>query len=307
VPASSTVRVVLHPLHVPGTREALDGVDGVELLCPDDSDLPAALASASVLVTYRWEDHYLVSSLRWIQSLSAGVDQFPLDRLADAGVVLTSARGVNAPAVAEHAFALLLALTRGVGASVRRAGEWRPLLGEEIGGRTMAVVGLGAVGEEVARRAAAWGLRVVGVKRRPDDYRGVAERVVGPDRLGDVLAEADIAVVALPETAETRRVIDARALRALGRGWVINVGRGSAVDVDALLAALERDELAGVGLDVTDPEPLPADHPLWAHPRVVITPHIAGLTPRFASRFVPLFVANLDAFRGRGEWTNRVV
>jgi len=306
VAESSTVRVLLHPLHVPGTAEALARIDGIELLTPADEEA-VRQTSAPVIVTYRWEPEYLTDTLRWVQATSAGVDQFPLEELAAAGVVLTSARGVNAPAVAEHAFALLLALTRGVGVSVRRVGEWRPLLGDEIGGKTMAVVGLGAIGEEIARRAVAWGMSVLGVKRRPDGYEGAAERVVGPDRLDEVLAEADVAVVALPDTPETRRLIDAPALRVFGRGWLINVGRGSAVDTDAVLAALERDELAGVGLDVTDPEPLPPDHPLWSHPRVVITPHIAGLTPRFGVRFAPLFAANLDAFCGRGRWVNRVV
>lgn len=308
VGTADRVVVVLHPLHPPGVPEALEAVPGVELVRPPD---PGAVrehleAGAPVLVTYRWEDDYLTPALRWVQSISAGVEQFPTERLAAAGVVLTSARGVNAPAVAEHAFALLLSLTRGVGASVRRAGEWRPFVGDEIGGRTMVVLGLGAVGEEVARRARGWGMRVIGVKRHPQLYRGPVEEVIGPDLLLSALAEADVVVAALPDTPETRGVIGAEALDALGRGWVVNVGRGSAVEADALLAALEQGELQGVGLDVTDPEPLPAGHPLWSHPRVVITPHVGGLSPRYGPRLAQLFAVNLEAFAGRGPWTNRV-
>ncbi len=305
--STGEVAVVLHPLHPPGVPEALAGVPGIRLVRPPDPPAVAeALARAPVLVTYLWDDDYLTPTLRWVQSISAGTEQFPVGRLAAAGVVLTSARGVNAPAVAEHAFALLLALTRGVVMSVRRAGTWRPFVGEEIGGRTMVVLGLGAVGGEIARRALAWDMRVIGVKRHPGNYAGPVDTVVGPDRLLDVLAEADVVVSALPDTADTRRILDARALEALGRGWVVNVGRGSAVDADAVLAALEDGELRGVGLDVTDPEPLPPDHPLWTHPRVVVTPHVGGLSPRYGERLATLVAANLAAFAGRGVWTNRV-
>lgn len=279
------------------------------LIEPEEDGVVEALSDASVLVTYAWRPEYLTSNLAWVQSVSAGTEQFPVDEFRRAGVVLTSASGVHGPPVAEHAFALLLALTRAVGVSTRDAVEkrWRQRAGEEIGGRTLAVLGLGTIGEEIARRADAWGLRVIGTKQDPSTYRGVAAKVVRPEHTVDVCREADIVVCVLPDAADTRGIVGAEALAALGEGWLVNVGRGSAVDEAALIAALENGTLRGAGLDVFADEPLPEDSPLWVHPRVVITPHIAGLSPRYGERLRAVFESNLDAFAGRAEWRGRVV
>jgi phosphoglycerate dehydrogenase-like enzyme len=123
----------------------------------------------------------------------------------------------------------------------------------------------------------------------------------------EVCRRADIVVSVLPETAATRGVIGAEALEALGEGWVINVGRGSAVDTSALLAALDSGSLQGAGLDVFEVEPLPEDSPLWNHPRIIVTPHTAGFSPRYGERLVALFQHNLNAFRSAGAWRGRVI
>jgi phosphoglycerate dehydrogenase-like enzyme len=305
-----TVPVVLHPRHPRGVAEAFRSSAAFQLVEPaDDAGIVDALSEAPILVSFVWRPEFQSSRLGWVQSVSAGVEQFPVDSLADAGITLTSARGVHAPQVAEHVFALILAMTRGVGIAMRDAvgAVWRQRMGEELGGKTIGILGLGSIGEEVARKAHAWGLDVIGTKFDPAGYDGVARRVLGPEGTVEVCAEADIVVVVLPDTPGTRGIVDARALAALGAGWVVNVGRGAAIDHASLIEALERGPLRGAGLDVFETEPLPADSPLWSHPRVVLTPHTAGFSPRYGERLLALFEHNLEAWHGRGNWTNRVV
>lgn len=302
------MRVVLHPRHPRGVADAFRAAGEIELVEPAVDEVASAIDGAEILVTHAWEPSFLSPSLRWIQSVSAGVDQFPLDRLTAAGVTLTSARGVHAPQVAEHAFALLLSLTRGIGVAMRDATrkEWRPRMAEELTGRTLAVIGLGTIGEEIARRASAWGLDVIGVKANPVGYTGHARTVSGPDGLVDVCRAADIAVCVLPATPSTIGLVGKDALAALGEGWLINVGRGGVVDEEALIDALEHGALRGAGLDVFSTEPLPETSRLWDHPRVVITPHTAGFSPRYGERLLEVFRANVAGFRGEGPWSTRV-
>jgi len=301
--------VVLHPLHGPGLPEALAAVPGVDLVVPDDSDqVVAALGGGiAVLATYLWEDRFLVPGLRWVQAISAGTDQFPVDAFSSAGVVLTSARGAHTPAVAEHALALLLALVRSIGPSMRDASEhaWRIRPATEIRGRTLGVLGLGSIGEEVAGLAAALGMRVIGTKRSPEGYTGIAERVLGPEGTLEVCRDADAVVVALPRAAAP--AVGAAELAALDGGWLVNVGRGSAVDEAALIEALRSGRLRGAGLDVFTAEPLPPDSPLWDLPNVVITPHAAWSSDRLSPRVAEVFAANLAAYRGEAPWRNRLV
>ena len=303
------LRVVLHPSHPRGVPDALRALDAIELIEPTEDAVAGALEVADVLVTYIWHPDYLSDRLRWIQSISAGIAQFPTGELERAGVVLTSASGVHGPQVAEHVFALLLALTRLVGVSMRdtTGRVWRPRMAHEIGGRTMAILGLGAIGEEVASRAKAWGINVIGIKSQPDRYNGTVERVGGPDDMLGFCGEADIVVCVLPESGSTRGLIGAEALAAIGPGWFINVGRGSVLDEGALLRALDDGELRGAGLDVFLEEPLPESSPLWDHPRVVITPHLAGMSPHYGERLAALFETNRGALEGGAPWKGRVV
>jgi phosphoglycerate dehydrogenase-like enzyme len=304
-----TVEVALHPRHPRGVAEAFRGSTAFHLNEPPDDAVVEALSTAPILVTYVWRPEFLVPGLQWVQSVSAGVEQFPATELAERGVVLTSARGVHAPQVAEHAFALLLAMTRGIGVAMRDAtrAEWRPRMGEELGGRTLAVLGLGSIGEEIARKADAWGLEVIGTKAHPESYAGVASRVWGPEGTVEACRAADVVVVVLPDTPGTHGIVGRAALEAIGPGWLVNVGRGSAVDEPALVESLESGSLRGAGLDVFATEPLPVDSPLWRHPRVVISPHTAGFSPRYGERLLRLFENNLRAWEGGRAWTNRVV
>lgn len=303
-------RVVLHPQHAPGLDEEMRLVRGIELIVPggDDGVVETLERGASVLVTMRWDERFLSDGLRWVQATTAGVEQFPLDVLRKRNVVLTNAQGTHAPSVALHAIALLLAVVRGVGESVRDAPGrlWHPKPAYELAGRTLGVLGLGQIGEGVARLADALGMKVIGTKGDPAGYRGIAEQVWEPERTLDVCARADAVVIALPATAETQQLIDREAIRAIGEGWLVNVGRGSVVDEAALEQALRDGPLRGAGLDVVREEPLAESSPLWDLPNVVITPHMAWSSDRLAERLASLFETNLTAYLSGDGWSNRV-
>ena len=309
---SEPVPVVVHPCHPRGVPDSLARIPGVEVITPPDlAALRERLAEPrnEILVSFIWTDECLSLGLRWIQSIASGLDQYPLDDLRAAGIRLTSGRGANAPAVAEHAFALLLALTRRVGKSVRHSERalWRQGMGYELAGKTLGVLGLGAVGEEIAWRARAWGMEVIGTKRDPDSYEGCAARVYPPEGTAEVCRRSHAVVSALPHRRGAPPQVGAAELDALGDGWLVNVGRGSVVDTGALLDALDSGRLRGAGLDVTHPEPPAADSALWRHPKVVLTPHLGGFSPEYADRLAGIFAANLQAFRGEGEWVNLIV
>lgn len=307
---ATPIEVVLHPKQPPGVAQFLHTLPQVKLHTPaDDEGVVRALdAGAQVLATYIWREEFLRPSLRWIAGLGAGIEQYPLAPLHRREIVLTTAAGVHAACVAEHAFALLLALTRRVGEAVRHMERrhWQALPGEELAGKKLAIVGLGRIGEEVARRALAWDLQVVGVKRDPAGYQGCVSDVRGVAELPAVCEWADILLLCAPAMPGGRSLVGEDELRRLGAGWIVNVGRGSLIDEDALVRALTTGRLRGAGLDVTATEPLPPESPLWGLHKVVLTAHNAGDSPGFGPRWGALFSRNLVAFAGAGEWVNRV-
>jgi phosphoglycerate dehydrogenase-like enzyme len=240
--------------------------------------------------------------LRWIQVGHAGVDKDLSPELVNSGVVLTNTQRLYGPNVADQAFALLLALTRGLREVV--PGEvadaaWRKPGGkpQELHGKTMLVVGLGGVGTQVARRAHAFGMRVLAVDpkdmERPDFVFGLEK----PAKLMDLLPRADVVVLACPLTAETRGLLGEEQFHAMKpSAYLINVARGGLVKTPALVEALENKRLAGAGLDVTDPEPLPDGHPLWKMANAVVSPHVGGQSPEAAERQWRLFRENVRRF-----------
>ncbi|GAA3315163.1 MULTISPECIES: D-2-hydroxyacid dehydrogenase [Arthrobacter] len=304
------IRVVVDPGCPTGVPETVKGLRGLDVVLAPDRDAVAAelAAGAEVLVTSYWRDDFLTPSLRWVAGNGAGTDQYPLEDFSRNGIELTTAHGVHASCVAEHAFALLLGVTRGIGQSVRNseAHRWSPMTVDELCGKKMAIIGLGRIGEEVARRAIAWGMEVAGLKRTPETYKGCVPVVRGPGALHELCSWADILMITAPATNETRGLIGAEEFALLGAGWLVNVGRGPLVDSDALLVALRDGELRGAGIDVTDPEPLPQDSPLWDCPDLIITPHIGGDSPNFAPRWAQIFEHNLVAYAGLADWRNRL-
>jgi phosphoglycerate dehydrogenase-like enzyme len=306
-----SIQVVLHPAGVPGLVEELRNTEGIKLVEAADNDevYDALLSEDSVLVTYTWEGRFLTDGLKWVQGVGAGYEQYPLDRFATAEVVLTTATGVHV-VVAEAAVGLVLALTRNIAHSVRDAVDhaWQPRDGVELAGSTVGIVGLGTIGEAFARRMQGWDVDLIGFKRDPSSYNGVVGKVYGPDQLLDLCRESDVLVITLPGSEETQHMIGKQQLEALGAGWLVNVGRGSVVDEQALVSALTDGDLLGAGLDVFEVEPLPATSPLWDLENVVITPHSAGNTPRYGERLAKIFQNNLNVFNGGdGQWINRVV
>ena len=306
-----TVRAVLHPASVTGLAEVVAATPGVELLeASSDAEVAAAISDgAEILLTYTWRDEFLQPALRWVQGVGAGFEQYPLERLEEEGVVLTTATGVHV-CVAEGAFGLILALTRRIADAVRDGmrREWIVREGPELAGSTIGIIGLGTIGEEFARRAQGWDVELIGFKRHPERYDGIVPRVYGPDDLLEVCRLADVLVVTMPGSPETHHLIGAAELEALDAGWLINVGRGTVVDEAALIHALTEGRLLGAGLDVFEVEPLPTESPLWDMPNVVITPHSAGNTPRYGERLGQIFRQNLRAFEGEDvPWVNRVL
>jgi len=240
--------------------------------------------------------------LRWVQTLGAGVDGVLFGDFVNSDVFLTSEKGLVGTHLAEHAFALLLAITRGIARSVRERtwdNRWS-LRSEcwELTDRTLGIVGLGGTGREVARRGAAFGMRSLAVD--PDVVKPPpeVEAVWGMGSFHRLLGEADAVVICAPLTSATRGMLDLAAFRAMQRHAIlINVTRGAIVDDASLVQALREKLIAAAGLDVTPIEPLPADHPLWSMDNVVITPHAAGASPLRQDRAVDLFCRNLAALR----------
>ncbi|MEZ5979976.1 MAG: D-2-hydroxyacid dehydrogenase [Planctomycetota bacterium] len=245
-------------------------------------------------------------NLRWVHIASAGVDRYVGEPHlgGNEALVLTNARGVHGPAIADHVFAMLLALTRDLPyhLDARRSGTWNRsgsgvLEPIALAGRTCFVVGLGGIGSEVAQRAKGFDMRVVATRRSTGPKPDGVDAIGTAADTAHFLAEADVVVVCVPLTAETEGLFDADAFAAMKDGaYLVNIARGRVVDTDALVAALRSGRLAGACLDVTEPEPLPADHVLWTFPNVVVTPHVASVAELTDDRRSALFVEDLRRF-----------
>ncbi len=225
--------------------------------------------------------------LRWIQHLYAGVERcIGIPGFADRGIVLTNMQKIAGPVMSEHVLALMLGLTRGLATYVpaQARGEWADEAVPEnrmwsLEGKTLLVAGLGGIGTEVARRANALGMNVIATRNTPREKPAYVSKQGLAADLPTFMARADVIVNALPLTPETKGVFDRKIFDLAKRGALfINVGRGGTVVTADLVAALRDGRIGGAGLDVTDPEPLPADHPLWRVPNVIITPHVAAVT-----------------------------
>ena len=237
--------------------------------------------------------------LRWVQTFSAGVEGCaPL--LADREIVLTNVKILMGPEIADHAMALLLALTRSLRQTIpaQASGEWRrsyrPI---ELRGKTALIIGVGGIGTQIAERASAFGMRVLGVDPKDVPFINSIERVVPPDQMKELLPEADVVFMAAPHTPETNYMLGPEQFSLMKRGaYFINVSRGKTTRTEALVQALESGRLAGAGIDVVDPEPLPPSHALWKMTNVVITPHIAGQSDQLDERRLELFIQNVRRF-----------
>ncbi len=296
--------------HGEAIRAAAPGVDVVplrpgEAVAPEDVErLTVAFFSSDA-----WPERAAAfmrvaldaPNLRWLHSMSAGVDSPVFGMFLDRGVRVTTSSGASAPPIAATVLMYLLALSRDLPRLLRAqaAHEWAPEPFVELRGRSIAVVGYGPIGAEVVRLTTALGMRPTIVRRRA---RGDEPCAVRPlDEMLDVAATHDALVLAVPLTDETRNLVSADVIAAMPDGALfVNVGRGELVDQAALTAALASGRLGGAGLDVFDPEPLPAADDLWDLPNVIITPHSSGSSRGTGQRVVEIFIDNLARFH-RGE------
>ena len=309
-----------HAAYRLGDRFALrnTGIDYFEVTNLDD--LKSRIHEAEVLVVsglWRNELIALAPKLRFIQSVSAGTDQYSRHALRAAGIRGASAQGVNERAVAEHAIALILAIARKIpeARDNQIARKWRPMIGElsrredELGGKTLAIVGMGRIGSRLATLARAFDMHVIGVKRDVTQGAGAADRVLPQPSLLDAVRDADFVALTCPLTPETESLIDARVLAAMKpTAHLVNVARGRVVDEAALIDALNDGTIAGAALDTVRDEPLAESSPLWTLPNVLITPHSAGETRRYEDNVIDLLIDNLGRIeRGEAELKNQFV
>lgn len=280
---------------------------GVRLVAPAEGQLMHELADADgALGQINREMLLAAKKLQWVQVFSAGVEPFlAIPELANSKITLTNCKITQAPEIADHAFAMLLAITRELHRIIprRTREEWtsRDYSPLELQGKTAVVIGMGGIGTQIAVRAQAFGMKVIGVDPKDIPAAPFLAYNVPPDRLDTVLPEAHVVFVAAPHTRESEKLIGAKQFGLIKKGgYFIAVSRGKLYDAMALAQALESKHLAGAGLDVTDPEPLPKGHPLWKMENVIVTPHIAGRSDGENARYMALFRENLRRF-GAGE------
>ena len=289
------------------------GVDGDVVVCNYDEALMQAVNVEVILGFVPPKLLAAANRLRWVQSISSGVDSFMYPEFINSDVVLTSEKGLVGEHLADHGFGLLLMLTRQL-AAARDLGpdgwDHRPELRAqevELTGLNMGIIGFGGTGRAMSRRAAAFGLNIRAVDRDPVPASAEISHVEGTDQLRDMLGWSDVLAICCPLTEETERLINADTLDQLKPGaFIVNVTRGEVIDEDALVAALKSGHVRGAGLDVVPREPLPADSELWQLPNVVMTPHTAGASQYRAQRNLDRFIDNLGRFI-RGERLEGVI
>ncbi|MFN0054311.1 MAG: D-2-hydroxyacid dehydrogenase [Planctomycetales bacterium] len=258
--------------------------------------------------------------LRWVQAPTASLEHYLFPELTAHPCQLTNMRGLFSDVIADHVLGFVICFARNFHRYIRQQahGQWEPVGGEagrsdfvsgpavagaidqahlHLADCTLGIVGVGEIGREVARRAQAFGMTIIGVDPVCTEVPGVLSSVWRPDRLPDLLAVSDFVVIAAPHTPETYKLFRREQFQQMRRtAFLINIGRGVIVDLADLTAALEDGLIAGAGLDVFETEPLPADHPLWKRDDVIITPHVAGTSPRIAQRHTATLLENVRAF-----------
>ena len=275
---------------------------------PDYKRVDEEMVDAEIAITWsvRPEQIAAAKRLRWIHSPAAAVHQLIFPELVNSEIVLTNAREVHGPVVAEHVIALIFALAKKIPDSVRLQEKhvwgqqimWDDLPRvREVAGATVGMVGLGSIGRPVVKSAKALGMRVIAVREHPEKGSEGADAVFGPAQIDEGFRQADYIVLAAPVTASTRAIANAERLALMKPdACLINVSRGPLVDESALTAALREKKIGGAALDVFPKEPLAADSPLWDVPNLLITPHTAALTDKLWERHYALFSENLRRY-----------
>lgn len=290
------------------------GIRNFEVRAYDD--LVKRIGEADVvLASGMWKNDLIAHAgkLKFIQSISSGMDQYSREQLGARGIRLASAAGVNARAVAEHAIALILAVFRRLpeARDNQHARTWRGMLGDltqredELGGKTLLIVGMGRIGSHLAMLARAFGMKVIGIRRDPAQGANGADAIHGMGELVKLVPQADIVALACALTPETTGLMSAAAFAAMKPSAVfVNVARGKVADEAALIDTLRNNRIWAAAIDVTAEEPLPAESPLWTLPNAFVTPHTAGETRAYEDNVLDILMENLDRL-WRGEKTLR--
>jgi len=303
-PEKVVVRL-LKPEHISALQSVAPGVEIIAVQSASEAE--EVIAGAQVLIGYCNEK--ILSKghqLHWVQVYTAGVDRcVPNPGMKEGNILLTNGQRIASPALAEHAIALMMALVRGLDLyhAQQLKQTWQSNAGMERGdfmeldGRTVLVVGLGGIGTQTAKKAHGLGMRVIATRGSRREGPAYVEYVGLADEAVTLAARADVVINTAPLTAQTRGMFNAEFFAAMKpTAYFINVARGASVVTDDLVAALKNGDIAGAGLDVTDPEPLPGGHPLWSIPRVLITPHMAGRSDRGRDRLFLLVQENLRRY-----------
>ena len=275
----------------------------IEFVVPtNDAEYAAVMPRAHVVVG-RLPRELLpqARNLRWVQNQGAGVDRLLTPEVVAADIIVTNARSLHARQISEHVLAMMLAFARDFRQVFKAQCEhvWRPPVFNPfcLEGQTLGVVGVGGIGGALAEKAHHLGMRVIGLRRRPEDKPPYLAELVGADGLHNLLRQSDHVAVCCPLAPETTGLIGAEELRAMKpSAYIYNIGRGKIIQAEPLLRALREGSIAGAGLDVTDPEPLPPDSELWDMPNVIITGHTSGSAPHNDDFFYDLLAENLRRF-----------
>ena len=285
-----------------------------------DEETRSRAGEADVLViSGLWTDNLLkiAPGLRFIQTISAGYEQFSLDELRSRAIRMANASGVNANAVSHHAMGLVLALARQLhqARDQQHNRHWRPMISDlshredDLCGQTMLIIGLGEIGSRLAKLAKAFEMKVLGVKQDVASHDGTADEVYAPDQLETLLGRADFVVLCCPLNRLTREMIDANAFSAMkASAQLVNVARGGCVQEKALAAALTKGQIAGAAIDHFQDEPLGTESPFWTMENLIITPHSAGETRKYEDNVIDILIENIDRLQtGNKELVNQIL
>lgn len=285
-----------------------------------DEETRSRAGEADVLViSGLWTDKLLkvAPGLRFIQTISAGYEQFSLDELRSRAIRMANASGVNANAVSHHAMGLVLALARQLhqARDQQHNRHWRPMISDlshredDLCGQTMLIIGLGEIGSRLAKLAKAFEMKVLGVKQDVASHDGTADEVYAPDQLETLLGRADFVVLCCPLNRLTREMIDANAFSAMkASAQLVNVARGGCVQEKALAAALTKGQIAGAAIDHFQDEPLGTESPFWTMENLIITPHSAGETRKYEDNVIDILIENIDRLQtGNQELVNQIL
>ena len=287
-----------------------DVVPDTNIITCSIEEAPNFIEGADILIAWGWQpqdqlENLVLKSknLKWIHSLSAGVENFLSSTIINSDILLSNSRGIHGIPMAEHVLAIMLSFTRQLEFffNSQKAKLWQRTKVDELYGKTIGIVGLGSIGREIAKRAKGLGMQVYANKRTLTKELFV-DQLFDQEQLSEMLAEADFVVVTLPLTDDTRNLFNLELFNTMKKSsYFINISRGAIVNEDDLITALNNKIIQGAALDVFQTEPLPDNSPLWEQENLIITPHISSLSPQYLDRAIKLFCENLKKYLSSSE------